>query len=185
MCDDDLEKLRRLSVEGDLGARKRLMKILRRKEFRLGLRGDMAIVAGKPTASGRLYPKDVWTKAALRYKEEMVDKGRAFGTLDDAGGISQIRLRDVSHLVTDIDVGPSGNTYVEIEVLHTPKGEELLKLLKDNLSVACYSGGFGSVDSDGKVREFRLTHTSLAPPIPGHEDRVLEFKDVTDPEDSS
>jgi hypothetical protein len=114
-----------------------------------------------PTTNGRVYPAAVMEKAVTEYGKHVAE-GRTFGCLwskDDAENRPELRLADVSHVIKSVAV--EGQSVVAvIEVLKTPKGAELKKLLLSNRAVF-FTSGIGTVvertDGTKLITDFTLT----------------------------
>lgn len=104
--------------------------------------------AGKPNANNRIYPRQILEREDRRYRE-LVRERRALGELDHPDS-PIIQLENVSHLVTDTE-WDGENLIGEIEVLDTPKGQILGKLVERRIKLGISSRGLGSVrrNSDG------------------------------------
>lgn len=112
-----------------------------------------------PNKNGRLYPKHVMEKEVNRYKEELIDKNRAYGELSHPQSAS-INLDRVSHIITELK--PQGDDFVgKARLTETPMGNIAIGLLKSGASLGVSSRGLGSLKptKDGimEVQEdFRL-----------------------------
>ena len=104
--------------------------------------------AGKPNANNRIYPRQILEREDRRYRE-LVRERRALGELDHPDS-PIIQLENVSHLVTDTE-WDGENLIGEIEVLDTPKGQILGKLVERRIKLGISSRGLGSVrrNNDG------------------------------------
>lgn len=98
--------------------------------------------AGKPNANNRIYPREVLEREDRRYQELVKDR-RAMGELDHPDS-PVVQLENVSHLVTETK-WEGQNLIGEIEVLDTPKGQILGKLVERNVKLGISSRGLGSV----------------------------------------
>jgi hypothetical protein len=98
--------------------------------------------AGKPNANNRIYPKDVLEREDRRY-QELISERRALGELDHPDS-PVVQLENVSHLVTETN-WDGENLIGEIEVLDTPKGQILGKLVERKIKLGISSRGLGSV----------------------------------------
>ena len=97
--------------------------------------------AGQPNANNRIYPRQILEREDKRYKELIQDR-RALGELDHPDS-PVVQLENVSHVVTETNW--DGNNLVgEIEVLDTPKGQILEKLIGRNIKLGISSRGLGS-----------------------------------------
>ena len=71
--------------------------------------------------NGRVYPKAIMDKEVNRYREEFIEKGRAFGELGHPEGPT-INLDKVSHLIQSLEA--DGNNYIgKAKILSTRKGQ--------------------------------------------------------------
>jgi len=98
--------------------------------------------AGKPNANNRIYPRAVLEREDRRYQELVKDR-RAMGELDHPDS-PVVQLENVSHLVTETK-WDGENLIGEIEVLDTPKGQILGKLVERKVKLGISSRGLGSV----------------------------------------
>ena len=98
--------------------------------------------AEKKNRNGRVYPKKVLYGAVEKYLDEQVKTGRAVGELDHPDS-PIVQLENVSHLVTETKW--DGESLLgEIEVLDTPKGQILGKLVDRGIKLGISSRGLGS-----------------------------------------
>lgn len=98
--------------------------------------------AGKPNANNRIYPRDILEREDRRY-QELINERRALGELDHPDS-PVVQLENVSHLVTETN-WDGENLIGEIEVLDTPKGQILGKLVERKIKLGISSRGLGSV----------------------------------------
>ena len=97
--------------------------------------------AGAPNANNRVYPKPILEREDKKYQELIQDR-RALGELDHPDS-PIVQLENVSHVVTDTRW--DGNDLMgEIEVLDTPKGQILEKLVGRDIKLGISSRGLGS-----------------------------------------
>jgi len=97
--------------------------------------------AGQPNANNRIYPRPVLEREDKKY-QELISERRALGELDHPDS-PIVQLENVSHVVTDTRW--DGNNLVgEIEVLDTPKGQILEKLIGRDIKLGISSRGLGS-----------------------------------------
>jgi len=97
--------------------------------------------AGKPNANNRIYPREILEREDKKY-QELVSERRSLGELDHPDS-PIIQLENVSHLVTETHW--DGNNLVgTIEVLDTPKGNILSKLIDRKIKLGISSRGLGS-----------------------------------------
>ena len=93
--------------------------------------------------NGRVYPKDIMEKEVNRYRENFIDKKRAFGELGHPEGPT-INLDRVSHLITSLE--EDGNNYIgKAKILSTPNGQIVRNLINDGAKLGVSSRGLGSV----------------------------------------
>jgi hypothetical protein len=95
--------------------------------------------------NGRIYPREVLERE-LRNYQKLIRERRAMGALDHTDS-SIIELKTVSHIVTEAyfkdDV-----VYGKVEILPTPHGETLRKLVESGVTVGISSRGVGSTATD-------------------------------------
>ena len=97
--------------------------------------------AGKPNANNRIYPRPILEREDKKYQELITDR-RSLGDLDHPDS-PIVQLENVSHLVTG--TGWDGENLIgEIEVLDTPKGQILGKLVDRDIKLGISSRGLGS-----------------------------------------
>lgn len=108
--------------------------------------------------NNRLYKLDEMVKEVRRYKSEMIDTGRAMGTLNHES-TAEVSLDKACHLVTDLF--QEGNIFFgKSKVLTTPCGHIVRALIQDGVKVGMSSRALGQLEeaSGGKniVKELRL-----------------------------
>lgn len=97
--------------------------------------------------NGRVYPKDIMDKEVNRYREQFIDKKRAFGELGHPEGPT-INLDRVSHLITSLE--EDNNNYVgRAKILSTPNGQIVRNLINDGAKLGVSSRGLGSLEQKG------------------------------------
>ena len=97
--------------------------------------------AGAPNANNRVYPKPI-LESEDKKNQEQIQARRALGELDHPDS-PIVQLENVSHVVTDTRW--DGNDLMgEIEVLDTPKGQILEKLVGRDIKLGISSRGLGS-----------------------------------------
>lgn len=108
--------------------------------------------ADTPNGNKRVYPRAV-LESAVKSVQENVTAGRMLGELDHPAD-AKIHLDKVSHVITNLEMQPSGEVYGEAEVLETPAGRILESLLKSKVKLGISSRGFGSTkEKDGGLQE--------------------------------
>lgn len=98
-----------------------------------------------PNGNGRTYPKSV-LESALNKVKSVVEGRRMVGELDHPAD-AKVHLDKVSHIITKLEMSPSGEVIGEAEVLGTPAGVILKELLKGGVKLGISSRGFGSTKS--------------------------------------
>mgnify|MGYP003402886399 CR=1 FL=1 len=99
--------------------------------------------ANSKNQNGRIYPKAILEREAIKYTENFIKQRRALGELDHPES-SVVNLQNVSHNV--IEIHWEGDDLVgTIEVLTTPSGNILRELFKNSINVGISSRGVGSV----------------------------------------
>jgi hypothetical protein len=108
--------------------------------------------------NNRLYKLDEMVKEVNRYKAEMIDTGRAMGTLNHES-TAEVSLDKACHLVTDMY--QDGNIFHgKSKVLTTPCGHIVRSLIQDGVKVGMSSRALGQLEeaAGGKniVKDLRL-----------------------------
>ena len=96
-----------------------------------------------PNGNKRVYPRAVLESAVHSVNEDVLGR-RMLGELDHPDD-AKIHLDKVSHLITKLEMTPSGEVYGEAEVLPTANGKILESLLRSGVKLGISSRGFGSV----------------------------------------
>jgi hypothetical protein len=100
--------------------------------------------------NGRVYPKNIMEKEVNRYREQFIDKKRAFGELGHPEGPT-INLDRVSHLITSLE--EDGNNFVgRAKILSTPNGQIVRNLINDGAKLGVSSRGLGSLEQKGDAQ---------------------------------
>lgn len=97
--------------------------------------------AGSPNANNRIYPRQILEREDGKF-QELIKERRALGELDHPDS-PIVQLENVSHLVTGTS-WHGDNLVGEIEVLDTPKGQILGKLVERKIKLGISSRGLGS-----------------------------------------
>lgn len=93
--------------------------------------------------NGRVYPRTILEREALRYNEEFVTQRRALGELDHPEA-TVVEAKNASHLVTEMHW--EGNDLVgTLEILSTPSGNIVRELIRNGVKLGVSSRGVGSV----------------------------------------
>ena len=99
--------------------------------------------ANAKNQNGRVYPKAILEREAVKYFENFIKQRRALGELDHPE-TSVVNLQNVSHNVTELHW--EGDDLVgTVEVLGTPSGNILKELFKAGIKLGISSRGLGSV----------------------------------------
>ncbi|MBT7349740.1 hypothetical protein HN803_03005 [candidate division WWE3 bacterium] len=97
--------------------------------------------ATEPNANNRIYPRPILEREDNKF-QELIHERRALGELDHPDS-PIVQLENVSHLVTGTSW--EGDDLIgEIEVLDTPKGQILGKLVERKIKLGISSRGLGS-----------------------------------------
>src|SRR5690554_80960 len=105
--------------------------------------------ADTKNANGRIYPYEILKREIENYKK-LVKERRSHGELDHCDQ-PVVNLKNVSHIISDIEMDEDGVVYGEIEILNTPMGEIVANLVKQQITVGISSRALGSVVSKGDV----------------------------------
>ena len=92
--------------------------------------------------NGRVYPKEILEREIQKYIAGPVRERRALGELDHPDS-PIVQLENVSHVVTET-LWEGDNLIGTIEVLDTPKGQILEKLIGRDIKLGISSRGLGS-----------------------------------------
>jgi len=97
--------------------------------------------------NGRIYPKDILFNEVNRYRENYVDKKRAFGELGHPEGPT-INLERVSHMVTELKEDDK-NIIGKAKIMDTPYGNIVKNLINEGAKLGVSSRGMGSLEEKG------------------------------------
>jgi hypothetical protein len=103
-------------------------------------------MANTKNGNGRIYSQEILEREIKVYKK-IVRERRALGELDHPES-SVVNLSNVSHLVVDIWMD-SNKVMGKIEVLNTPAGNILKKLVESGVKLGISSRGLGSIKDEG------------------------------------
>ena len=105
--------------------------------------------ANVPNKNNRIYPLDVLNKM-IEQVQPAISERRFLGQLgypDEA----VVQFGQVSHMVTDLRM-EDDSMVAEIEVLNTPNGKELKKMLdEDKVAFRIFALGTGKINEDGML----------------------------------
>lgn len=96
--------------------------------------------------NGRVYPAQVLEREVRNYQKFIIER-RAMGELDHPDD-SVVNLKNVSHLILEAHI-EDGVVYGKVEVLDTPSGNTLRKLVEAGIKLGISSRGVGSTKKDG------------------------------------
>ena len=94
--------------------------------------------------NGRTYSKQILERESLKYIEEFVKNGNAFGELDHPES-PIVSLKNASHIVKEL--WWKGNDLMgRVELLNTPSGNIVREIIKAGHTIGISSRGTGSVN---------------------------------------
>ena len=97
--------------------------------------------------NGRIYSKPILFNEVSRYRNEYVDKNRAFGELGHPEGPT-INLERVSHMIRELK--EDGNNIVgKAKIMDTPYGNIVKNLINEGAKLGVSSRGMGSLEEKG------------------------------------
>ena len=97
--------------------------------------------------NGRIYSKPILFNEVNRYRNEYVDKNRAFGELGHPEGPT-INLERVSHMIKELK--EDGNNIVgKAKIMDTPYGNIVKNLINEGAKLGVSSRGMGSLEEKG------------------------------------
>ena len=103
--------------------------------------------------NGRIYSKPILFNEVSRYRNEYVDKNRAFGELGHPEGPT-VNLDRASHKIESLV--REGNNYIgKAKILDTPMGQIAKSLLGEGVSLGVSSRGVGSLREMGGANYVR------------------------------
>ena len=97
--------------------------------------------AQQPNANNRIYPRAILEREDAKY-QELIKERRSLGELDHPDS-PIVQLENVSHLITETN-WDCDDLIGTVEVLDTPKGQILEKLINRNIKLGISSRGLGS-----------------------------------------
>jgi len=115
------------------------------------------IRAGVPNANG-----DVYSKEMLERMEEQVPERIKSRRLPGQLGSGPPTPDSISHIVRSVGLDAEGRLVCEIEVLDTPNGRVLKKLMRSGATTVAHLYGTGVVNAEGVVQEMTLESVNLA-----------------------
>ena len=107
--------------------------------------------ANTKNLNNRIYPKELLIREAQKYSDVYIKEFRATGELDHPDS-AVVNLKNVSHNILEIHW--DGDSLIgTIEILPTPSGNILRKLLESGIRVGISSRGLGSINTVGGLDE--------------------------------
>lgn len=118
-------------------------KLSRSSESPMKLSGEFALFDTK-NQNGRIYPRDIYEKAITELMPKVKSR-QCLGECDHPLDYDEVRLSNVSHLITDLRV--EGNRVLgEVELLNTPAGKVVQALLEAGVPIGISSRAVGDVE---------------------------------------
>ena len=107
----------------------------------------------KPNRNGRVYPRELWEKAInSEYVQEMINNKIMMGELDHPEERVELEIKEISHCINKIWIDDQKEeVWGELDILDTPNGQIVSKLLDYGSKIGVSSRGAGSVLSDNTV----------------------------------
>ena len=96
--------------------------------------------------NGRVYPLEILEREVRNYQKFIIER-RALGELDHPDD-SVVNLKNVSHTVLEATM-EDGVVRGRVEVLETPSGQILRKLVESGIKIGISSRGVGTTKKDG------------------------------------
>ncbi len=109
--------------------------------------------------TGRVYPKEEVEKAVTQYKET-IECNRAYGTFNSPNEI-EINMANISHKLTSMKINENGEVIVDMEILDTPAGKQVISLIDAGLRLSPNMSGI--VNDDGTIRDLTFFYTNWIP----------------------
>lgn len=104
--------------------------------------------ANAKNQNGRVYPKPLLEREAVKYLDEFVAQRRALGELDHPEA-TVVNLRNASHVITEMH-WDGDDLCGTIEILSTPSGNIVKELMRNGIRLGVSSRGVGSVREMGE-----------------------------------
>lgn len=113
---------------------------------------------GTKNKNGRIYPRDIYESA---YKELVpkLQSNSLLGECDHPLSYDEVRLSNVSHVITECQIGSDGRVTGTVELLDTPAGKVVQSLVEAGVPIGISSRGIGDVRRTGDaetVTNFKL-----------------------------
>lgn len=105
----------------------------------------------KLNRNGRIYPRKLWENVINSdYVQELLASRTLFGETDHPAERLEMSLQEVSHCISDIKL-EGDNVIATIDILDTPNGNLISKLLDYGSKIGVSSRGAGDVGEDNVV----------------------------------
>jgi hypothetical protein len=96
--------------------------------------------------NGRIYPREILEREVRNY-QKLIKENRSTGELDHPDS-SVVELKNVSHIIREARMDGTV-VYGEVEILPTPAGQILAKLVENDVKLGISSRGVGSTKQVG------------------------------------
>jgi hypothetical protein len=132
----------------------------------------IAAVFGQENNNNRIYEENEYLPH-LDYLKDKISQNRLVGELDHPEKFD-VSLKNISHLITDLDYDKSGRVLkIKVKLLDTPAGKIAKNLVDGGIPLSISSRAAGSVGPDKKVQIKKIfTYDLVADP--GFKDAQLE-----------
>ena len=105
----------------------------------------------KLNRNGRIYPRELWQNVINSdYVQELLASKTLFGETDHPAERLEMSLQEVSHCISDIKLD-GDNVIATIDILDTPNGNLISRLLDYGSKIGVSSRGAGDVGNDNVV----------------------------------
>lgn len=105
----------------------------------------------KLNRNGRIYPRQLWQNVINSdYVQELLASKTLFGETDHPADRLEMSLQEVSHCISDIKL-EGDNVIATIDILDTPNGNLISRLLDYGSKIGVSSRGAGDVGEDNVV----------------------------------
>lgn len=94
--------------------------------------------------NGRVYPRAVLEREVRNYQKFIIEN-RALGELDHPEQ-SVVNLKNVSHIMREVQMDHNGVVWGTVELLNTPSGKIVQSLVESGVKIGISSRGVGSVE---------------------------------------
>ena len=131
-------------------------KVSKKNPKALGHLEGIAAQYNSPTRNGRRYPKELWEKVVKSDDfKEMMETMTCFCENDhpaDSTDRIETSIKEISAVLTNLDISDDGNVYAGFDILDTPQGHILKSLAEYGCSIGVSSRGLGDeIQKDGEI----------------------------------